>query len=169
MQEVKGSIKIITRDRSWVTYKGGIVTEEYINFKCKGRGIKEDPYIIDKSVYYHIGLGYLEIRNSNKFIEIQNCSKKVIHTFNLKNCQNVSIKDCTFIYCGLDECSKIKCVGSNISTKFTISYSTNIEIDNCVVYKIKLKKSNSILIKNTDIDRIKDIKCVDIVVEGKKV
>ena len=40
---------------------------------------------------------------------------------------------------------------------------SSIEIDNCAINKLKLKKSNSILVKETNIDRIKEKKCMDII------
>jgi len=66
-----GTLEIVTFATSWY-FKGPMYRKGKIEVDCEGNGLKEDPYILDKSIYSAIGRRYLEIQNSKKFVVIQN-------------------------------------------------------------------------------------------------
>jgi len=93
--------------------------------------------------------------------------KDVISTITLKNCQNVTIKDCELLVSNLDHSSEIMYLNSSIEFKLKIFKSNNIRIDSCNIYKLKLKNSNSVIIEKTNVKKIKKKKDKNIIFKGK--
>ncbi|MFX1350554.1 MAG: hypothetical protein ACFE92_17925 [Promethearchaeota archaeon] len=160
------SIKIITLT-SVMSFRGVAHRKIELDVECKGSGLKEDPYIIDKSIYSAIGGGHLELQNSKKYFIIQNCDNGVINTANIVNSQNILIEDCSFLYCNSYRSSEITYSNLIIKNSSKISHCKNIEIKNCTISKLNLKNSDSILIKNSDVDKIKEKKSKNIILEKK--
>lgn len=128
------------------------VSYEEILLDCVGSGNEEDPAIIEPSEYLPDSFS---IFNSNTFINIRNCIKRFI---GFKLSQNISLKDCKINNCLVDNSSKINIKNVIIDNYLKVHSSDHIYITDSNIKKLKLKQASSNIIKNCNIQKIKEIK-----------
>jgi len=129
----------------------------------RGSGTESDPAIIEPSENLP---GYIMLELSNLYITIQNC---YLDKILLVTCQNVKIENCNVRIISLPYCSNISLIKSTIRRTISFWESDNIKIAESTINRLKIRLSNSNIIKNSTIKKVKFITGHDNILEANTI
>ena len=122
--------------------------------ECKGSGTESDPAIIEPSE--NLPDGFI-LEESNLFILVQNCYLGKI-VFYL--CHNIRIENCNVWSIVPQHCSSIFVDKSTIRRTLTLWESNNVKFEDCNINRVKFIRSNSNIIRNCTIKKIKYVEVI---------
>jgi hypothetical protein len=123
--------------------------ERFLNieqFSKEGDGTIENPILIDPSSSFPENL---QIRESDLYIQIKDCS---IHTLILKNCKNVTISKCQFHDLRLEKSTIVEVDDSRFQKALVVLNSKFIKIKDCSINLLSLTHSHNNTISNCVIE-----------------
>lgn len=131
--------------------------------ECKGEGTESDPAIIEPSENLP---GAFTLEESNLFITIQNC---YLGRLLVNSCENVRIENCNIWSLSIQYCSKAFVSTTTIRRTLSLWESNNVKIENSTINRLKIRLSNSNIIKDSSVKVVKFITGRDNILEANKI